>query len=194
MRDAEVGGTTLGGHVLAVLFVDDEAGVREAVRHLMMEEPDIELILAESADAALAVLADRAIDVLVSDQQMPGMKGLELMRAARQVAPDTVRILLSGQVDLSQVTAAFNDGLLARFMVKPWKDEELVGAVRQGLRQRRALTESRDLLAQYERLRQQMDELGRTVRATCLSLRADAGAEKDGEFLRNQLARGGKHD
>ncbi len=178
----------------AVLFVDDEAGVREAVRHLMLEEPDIELFLAEGAAAALVVLGEREIDVIVSDQQMPGVKGLELMAAVRELSPDTVRILLSGQVELSHVTAAFNDGLLARFMVKPWKDEELVGAVREGLRQRRALTESRDLMERYERVKQQMDELGRAVRATCLSLRADAGAAKDGQFLRDQLARGDKHD
>lgn len=177
----------------AVLFVDDEAGVREAVRHLLMEEPDIELQLADSGAAALALLADNEFDVLVSDQQMPGMKGLELMQEARKIAPDTVRILLSGQVDLSHVTAAFNEGLLARFMVKPWKDEEFVGAIREGFRQRRVLTESRDLLARYERLKHQVDELGRAVRATCLSVRADADAGKDGEFLRNQLLRGTRH-
>jgi len=180
--------------VAAVLFVDDEVGVREAVRHLMMEEQDIELFLADGGEAALAILAENDIDVLVSDQQMPGMRGLDLMLEARRVSPDTVRILLSGQVDLSHVTAAFNDGLLARFMVKPWKDEELVGAVREGLRQRRALTESRELLARYEHLRLQMEDLGRAVRATCLALRADSGARKDGDFLRNQLARGGSRD
>jgi len=180
--------------VPTVLFVDDEAGVREAVRHLIMEEPDIELHVADGGAAALQLLGEHDIDVLVSDQQMPGMKGLELMQEVRRRSPDTVRILLSGQVDLSHVTAAFNEGLLTRFMVKPWKDEELVGAIREGLRQRRALTESRDLLARYEILKQQVDELGRAVRATCLSVRADAHAVRDGDFLRNQISRGLGHD
>lgn len=178
----------------AVLFVDDEASVREAVRHLLIEEADIELHLADGGAKALELLAEHEFDVLVSDQQMPGMKGLELMQEVRLRAPDTVRILLSGQVDLSHVTAAFNEGLLARFMVKPWKDEELVGAIREGFRQRRVLTESRDLLARFERLKQQVDELGRAVRATCLSVRADNDAGKDGEFLRNQLLRGLRND
>lgn len=177
-----------------VLFVDDEAGVREAVRHLIMEESDLEFHLADSGAKALEILDEHEIDVLVSDQQMPGMKGLDLMAEVRRRSPDTVRILLSGQVDLSDVTAAFNDGLLARFMVKPWKDEELVGAIREGLRQRKVLTESRDLLAMYDKLKQQVDELGRAVRATCLSVRTDSSAEKDGEFLRSQLAREMNHD
>ena len=141
-------------------------------------------------EEALAALEEQEFDVVISDFKMPGINGLQLMEQVRSRYPDTIRILLSGQVDLTEVTRAFNTGLIAQFLVKPWRDdEELISAVQLAARSRKALVQSRALLVQYQDLREQMDSLGHAVTATCLALRHDSAVAQDGEFLRRSILR-----
>jgi len=80
---------------------------------------------AESGEAALAIIGQRAPHVIVTDQRMPAMTGVELLRKVRDLAPNAVRILLTGYTDLASLVGSINQGEIFRFVKKPWDNDEL---------------------------------------------------------------------
>ena len=111
----------------AALFVDDEERVLNALSYLFRDLYEIET--ATSGAAALARLRERRFHVLVSDQRMPEMPGVELLRQAKDVAPGTVRLLLTGYSDLAAIVGSVNDGEVFRFVSKPWQEEDLCATI-----------------------------------------------------------------
>ena len=107
----------------AVLFVDDEERVLNALASLFDGVYDV--ATAASGAAALELLKARRFLVLVSDQRMPGMTGVELLREARSLAPSTVRLLLTGYSDLSAIIGSVNESEVFRFISKPWDQDDL---------------------------------------------------------------------
>ena len=107
-----------------VLYVDDEAENLVTFRYAV--EPRFPVLTASSGDEALEVLRQREVAVLLSDQRMPGMSGVELCEAARQLRPNVVRIIITAYSDLQVATDAINRGQVARYLTKPWRDEELL--------------------------------------------------------------------
>ena len=107
----------------AVLFVDDEERVLNALKSLF--DGTYEVTTASSGAAALALMKTKRFLVLVSDQRMPEMTGVELLGKSRSVAPATVRLLLTGYSDLAAIVGSVNDGEVFRFVSKPWQQEEL---------------------------------------------------------------------
>lgn len=106
-----------------VLFVDDEPRVLTTMRVLFRGQ--YELFFADSGQKALELLKTQAVDVIVSDQRMPGMTGIELLRAARDLNPNAMRILLTGYSDLTAIIGSINDGEIFRFVNKPWSNNDL---------------------------------------------------------------------
>lgn len=107
----------------AALFVDDEERVVNALRALFRDSFEVET--ATGGAQALERLQARRFHVLVSDQRMPEMPGVELLRQAKALAPATVRILLTGYSDLAAIVGSVNDSEVFRFVSKPWNEEEL---------------------------------------------------------------------
>lgn len=107
----------------AALFVDDEERVVNALRSLFRDSFEVET--ATGGAQALALLQARRFHVLVSDQRMPEMPGVELLRQAKAIAPATVRILLTGYSDLAAIVGSVNDSEVFRFVSKPWNEDEL---------------------------------------------------------------------
>jgi serine/threonine-protein kinase len=107
----------------AVLFVDDEERVTSALSRLFRDAYDVEV--ANAGAQALEKLRARRFHVLVSDQRMPEMPGVELLRQAKDVAPGMVRLLLTGYSDLAAIVGSVNDGEVFRFVSKPWQEEDL---------------------------------------------------------------------
>ena len=103
----------------SMLLVDDEEGVRAALRRCLRAER-YEIVEASSGSAGLALLRTRPVDVIIADQLMPQMSGIDFLCSARIVRPDTVRIVLTGHADLEVAMRAINEGLVYRFLVKPW--------------------------------------------------------------------------
>ena len=107
----------------AVLFVDDEERVLNALSGLFDGTYDV--ATASSGAAALERLKEKRFLVVVSDQRMPGMTGVEFLRQAKALAPNTVRLLLTGYSDLAAIVGSVNDSEVFRFVSKPWQQDEL---------------------------------------------------------------------
>lgn len=107
-----------------LLLVDDEQNIVSALKRLLRRD-GYQILSANSGQEGLDVLAANAVDVIVSDQRMPGMIGADFLRAAKNLYPDTIRIMLSGYTELQSVTDAVNEGAIFKFLTKPWDDEQL---------------------------------------------------------------------
>ena len=100
-----------------ILFVDDEKRVLNAMRGLFRR--DYELFLANSGSDAISIIDDNDIDVIVADQRMPGMTGIEVLAQIKKRSPRTVRILLTGYADPAAIQGSINEGEVFRFLSKP---------------------------------------------------------------------------
>jgi len=112
----------------ALLFVDDERRVLTSMRAMFRRE--YEVLLANSGDEAIEILADRSVHVVVSDQRMPEMTGVELLSTVKEEYPGSMRILLTGYADLDAVEASINESEVFRYLMKPCPTDELKDAVR----------------------------------------------------------------
>lgn len=113
-----------------VLFVDDEVNILKALKRLTRHEPWTVLCAARGADAL--ELLDRApAQVVVSDQRMPEMSGVDLLQSVRDRHPDVVRMMLTGYTEMNVAVDAINRGEIFRLITKPWNDEELKATIRQ---------------------------------------------------------------
>ncbi|MDP3847319.1 MAG: response regulator [Pseudomonas sp.] len=114
---------------IRILFVDDEERI---LRSLALQfRREYEVLTESDPHRALERLKSETVHVLVSDQRMPGMSGAELLAAAQQIAPQTLRILLTGYSDLDAAVAALNDGGIFRYLTKPWDAQEMAFTLRQ---------------------------------------------------------------
>lgn len=112
-----------------VLFVDDEERI---LRTLSMQFRRRYQVLTESDPyKVMALLARQTVDIVVSDQRMPGMTGSELLEQIQQAHPQTLRILLTGYSDLQAAVDALNGGGIFRYLTKPWVADEMVATLEQ---------------------------------------------------------------
>ncbi|TCO37196.1 PAS domain S-box protein [Dokdonella fugitiva] len=112
-----------------VLVVDDEPGIRTALTR-MLRSDGYRVLTAASGDEGLHVLSLNAVQVIISDQRMPGMSGTEFLGKVKDLYPETMRIILSGYTEIDVVTESVNRGAVFRFLTKPWDDDLLREQVR----------------------------------------------------------------
>jgi CheY-like chemotaxis protein len=130
-----------------VLCVDDEPKVLEGLSLYLHRRFDV--ATATSGAAGLEILArDATTAVVMSDMRMPGMDGAAFLGRARQLVPDAVRLLLTGQADVDSAIAAVNEGQLFRFLTKPCPPLQVLAAVEAAAEQHRLITAERVLLEQ----------------------------------------------
>jgi diguanylate cyclase (GGDEF)-like protein len=127
-----------------LLLVDDEPNILTALKRLVRRD-DYNVLTATSGKEGLDLLAKNDIDVIVSDQRMPGMTGVEFLRAVKTLYPETVRIVLSGFTELQSVTDAVNEGALYKFLTKPWEDDQLRQHIAQAFEHKEMADENRRL-------------------------------------------------
>lgn len=107
-----------------LLIVDDEPDILFSLKGLLRR--DFELYTADSGERALEILREHPIHVIMTDQRMPGMTGVELMNQAKVAFPSAVRIVFTGYADIKAVVEAINTGGLYRYITKPWDPDELI--------------------------------------------------------------------
>ncbi len=141
-----------------LLLVDDEPNLTSAlVRSLDRSQFDI--YTADSAQQGLMILAGNDIDVVVSDERMPGMTGSQFLSEVRKKWPNTIRMILSGQADLEAAVRAINEGEVFRFLLKPCHPKELQLTILQGLQQKKLVAQSRKLLQEHMKAQNLLEEL-----------------------------------
>ena len=116
-----------------VLVVDDETNIIRALARTLRRD-GYRILTAEGPAAAFQILANEDVQVVVSDQRMPEMTGLEFLRHVKEIYPDIIRIILSGYTEPTTLTTAINQGAIYRFLTKPWEDDDLRENVREAFR------------------------------------------------------------
>jgi FixJ family two-component response regulator len=116
-----------------LLIVDDEPQVLALLARLLRKEGYL-VLSAGGAEEGFELLALNRVGVVVCDQRMPGMDGIEFLRRVRDLYPGTVRIAISGYADLETVTEAVNRGAIFKFFTKPWEDEFVRESLREAFR------------------------------------------------------------
>lgn len=127
-----------------LLLVDDEEYILSALKRILRRS-NYHVLTAENAREGLRLLAENHVDVVISDQRMPGMTGVEFLRLVKDLHPDSVRMMLSGYTDLQSVTDAINEGAIYKFLTKPWDDEHLLANIEEAFRRREIVSENQRL-------------------------------------------------
>jgi DNA-binding NtrC family response regulator len=111
-----------------VLLVDDEPEVTEGLARVLMDEP-YEFLEAHSGAEALDFLAREPIDIIVSDDQMPGMQGTELLTRVRYAYPNVIRIILTGHASVQSAMKAIHEGWIYQYLHKPCHAADLAAVL-----------------------------------------------------------------
>ncbi len=133
-----------------LLLVDDEENVISSLKRAFMDEA-FEIFSASSGAAGLEILAKETVQVIISDEKMPGMSGAEFLSKAKKLYPDTVRFMLTGQASIEAAMLAINEGEIYRFFTKPWDDLQLVFAIRSAFERFDLAEENQRLLETVKR-------------------------------------------
>ena len=140
-----------------ILVVDDEAPNLRTLERLFRKE--YEVLTAGSAAEALALLQRHDVALLISDQRMPEMSGIELMSQTIDLRPHMVRILLTGYADVSSLIEAINCGHVYKYVTKPWENEDLLITVARALEHYETIKGRHNLLMINERLQARLAEI-----------------------------------
>lgn len=132
----------------SVLCVDDEKNILNSLRRLLRQE-NYNLLTASSGAEGLKLLEETHVQLVISDQRMPEMSGVDFLSQVREKYPEIIRIILSGYTDVNSITDAINKGHIYKFLLKPWDEQNLFLEIRQAL-------QKYDLIEDNQRLHQQV--------------------------------------
>ena len=173
-----------------LLFVDDEQGILRALKRLFFDD-DYRIITCTEPQQALEIMEKEDVQLVISDQKMPQMSGIELLARMKKKWPATVRIMLTGFADIGTIMAAVNEGSVYKFITKPWNDDDLKLTVRLALEQYALKKENSELKAltreQQEKIQKYKNVLGQdqSIVGNYL-LRAQKISKEDLDYARKQ--------
>ena len=150
--------------VKPILIVDDEEIVLVALRDTLLRE-GYSVVASPHAIHALSVLRGQQFSVVITDQQMPMVTGLEFLAQVREIQPDATRILITAVLSLSTVIDAINKGEIYRFIVKPWLREELLATVKNAVQRHDLISKNARLQAETQAMNAQLTELNQRPRS-----------------------------
>lgn len=141
-----------------ILVVDDEELIASALGQIL-RQAKYEVVTMCQPMLALDELKRREFSVIISDQRMPGLSGLELLAEARRLQPNTTRILITGVLNLDTVIDAINQGEIFRFIVKPWLREEFLATVSNAMQRYELLCQNGRLQASAKSINEQLERV-----------------------------------
>ncbi len=163
-----------------IMIVDDEpANLRTLVR---LFRQNYEVVTAESGPEALTLLQQHDVALLISDQRMPDMSGIDLMKKTVDVRPQMVRILLTGYTDVEALIESINCGLVYRYITKPWNNDDLCLTVSRGLEHYEVIKSRHLLDMENKRLRSRLSEISELAAETVRSFNPAADNGR-GDFV-----------
>jgi len=140
-----------------MLIVDDEEANLRTLDRLFRE--DYTVFTASSGVAALQILEQHDVAILITDQRMPEMTGIELLSKTAELRPQMVRILLTGYTDVGSLIEAINCGLVYRYLTKPWNNDDLRLTVSRALEHHEVMKSQHWLSRANERLHARLKEI-----------------------------------
>ena len=157
-------------------MVDDEPNIVASLKRLFRRD-GYQILSANSGAEGLDVLSRHRVDIIISDQRMPGMTGVEFLRAAKVNYPDTMRIVLSGYTELQSVTDAINEGAVYRFLTKPWEDGQLREQIQKALEHKELHDENQKLDIKIRTINQELVAANRQLEGLLDTTRIQAERE-----------------
>jgi response regulator RpfG family c-di-GMP phosphodiesterase len=142
-------------HQYTLLCIDDEKNILNALKRLLRKE-NFRLLTGHSGKEGLEILAANEVQVVLSDQRMPGMNGTEFLKEVKALYPDILRIILTGYTDVDSISEAINEGHIYKFFLKPWNDQNLKLEIRQAMEQYSLMQDNKSL---HDQVFQQNEEL-----------------------------------
>ncbi len=139
----------------SLLVVDDEPYILMTLSALLAN--DFDVLTAESAEAAQQAFQTRDINIVLSDQKMPGMSGVRLLEWVRERSPHTVRLLMTGFAELEDAVEAINRGKVYRYLFKPWRADELLQVLRDACHNFQLERVNRQLVKELQELNQKLE-------------------------------------
>jgi response regulator RpfG family c-di-GMP phosphodiesterase len=133
-----------------ILCVDDETANLRLLERLFRDS--YEVFTASSGAEGLELLSVHDFALIISDQRMPGVAGIDFLKQAAEMRPQTVRIMLTGYTDAGTLVEAINSGVVYKYVTKPWVNEELAAGVKRALQHYETVKAQRQLQLQNERL------------------------------------------
>jgi DNA-binding NtrC family response regulator len=140
-----------------IMIVDDEPANLRTLERLFRS--DYQVVTAASGAEALALLDQHDVALLISDQRMPAMTGIELMTKTVALRPHMVKILLTGYIDVGALIEALNSGLVYRYLTKPWDNDDLRLTVSRALEHYEMMKSRHQLGMENQRLRARLQEI-----------------------------------
>lgn len=134
-----------------VLLVDDDRSLLDALKRRLHGEA-FRLLCAATGDEALHLLSTEAVDVVLSDEHMPSMSGVDLLTEVHRRWPDVVTLMLSGRASAGTIVRALNQGQIFRFLIKPCDADEIAECLRQALIHKRVIERCREILPASRRM------------------------------------------
>jgi diguanylate cyclase (GGDEF)-like protein len=150
------GSTCVNPARLSLLVVDDEPYILSTLSALASK--DFEVFTASSAQEAMQTFGQREVDLILTDQMMPGMSGVQLLEWVRQHHPQTIRLMMTGLARVEDAVDAINCGQVHRYLFKPWRSSELLQILKNAAKTYALERSHEQLLDELRRLNQQLEE------------------------------------
>lgn len=132
-----------------ILIVDDEEMILKSIVRVLRNE-NYQILTAQSGEKGLTVLKDYDVHLVISDQKMPGMNGLDFLKRVKRDYPQILTIMLTGQSELEIAMDAINEAGVYKFILKPWNDNDLKVTIRRALETLELIWERESLLQQVK--------------------------------------------
>src|SRR5438477_921862 len=145
-------------HKCSLLIVDDEPYILATLSAFLRQ--DFEVVTADSGEAALQIFNQRSIDLILVDQKMPRMSGVQLLEWVRERSPKTIRLLMTGFADLEDAVEAINRGQVYRYLFKPWRADELLQILRDACRTHQLDRQNEQLLDELRQSKLDLEARG----------------------------------
>jgi DNA-binding NtrC family response regulator len=145
---------------VGVLYIDDEINNLNSFKASFRR--DFEIFTAISAKEGRKILDSQEIGVIITDQRMPGMTGIEFLESILNIYPDTIRILLTGFSDINAVMDAINRGQVYKYLVKPWQNDELKMYIENALEIYNLRKENKELATKLQIAYAELEAIGKT--------------------------------
>lgn len=139
-----------------ILYVDDEEKNLDSFKVIFRKEYNV--TVANSADEGLKFMKDNNVSLVITDQRMPNMTGVEFLEKISGLYPDVIRVILTGYSDEEAIISAINKGQVFRYITKPWKKEELKQTINYALEAYRLRVENKELLHKLTKANAELDE------------------------------------